>query len=560
MAILTLTPSRTATKFAQDYYAYAYADRDVRKDGVLITPTALSDTASEDGDISFDLVPSDQADDGKPFTYTVAAFDSIGRRIWIHNIIMPDEDVSIWTLIPETTDLDARGGASIVLVTEAEAEPEPEPEPEPDVYCGVEPVEPAEVLVYGEFATEAEGGRFITRDTDGDYRWTVDAAFDFNVEYDIVLHRTPSLGDSLLDDESSIFYSILRILSSQDTGGSSFTFHDLERAGGQYDDSPYNQSVRWDEENSRYKFLIGHPDDEIELVEGTVLRVLKWTTEGFSYTLDLLDVVQPTYQQSQAEVASYQAAKAEYDQCIADGGIPGYDPSSVFCGVEPVNPGGLVEVTTGLDASRSGTANGGTVVLSEDDTRAVVSGATTSARRILVAASEYDMTEGNWYWEVKFQSYGASNGISAGVVDPENIPPSGIVGFEPFSAGVFGDNASFYNGATASKIGGFSQTSTLRFNFNADTRELNIANDAGGFVLHSTIEPSIVCSAAIHCANSVDVSIALSSDDFTYTIPAGAKALADQVGPSQDDIDAYNTAKAEYDQCIADGGLPGEQQ
>ena len=231
----------------------------------------------------------------------------------------------------------------------------------------------------------------------------------------------------------------------------------------------------------------------------------------------------------------------------------------MYCGVEPVDPGESVEVTTGWDASRSGTASGGTVVLSEDDTRAVVSGATTSARRILVAASDYDMTEGNWYWEIAFQSYGASNGISAGIVDPDNIPPNSIVGFQPFSAGVFGDNASFYNGATASKIGGFSQTSTLRFNFNADTRELDIANDAGTFVLHSTIEPSIVCSPAVHCANSVDVSIALSSDDFTYAIPAGAKALADQVGPSQADIDAYNTAKATYDQCIADGGLPGEQ-
>ena len=534
MSILTLAPSRTSQLFVEGSYAYAYADHGVRQNGVLITPVALTAMAADDGVLSFDLVASDKADDCEPFTYTVAAFDPDGRRMWIANILMPDTDTAIWSLIPKTVDPDLRSAAAAVV-------------DEPDVYCGTEPVAP----VIGTDLLLLNGG----------------VLFGVNGEENTLQFSWPENADSTATP-------LLDLLSVGDSFIAKITAID--------NDQP-QLSVK-------FAYLIVNPfgtpvadplpDPVADLVLsgtstifGSAFTVGQYVEIAYSQDADGYDVLSiinldyPYIEGStQADIDTYNAAKATYDQCIASGGIAGRDPSAmepepdVYCGVEPVDPTLTpVELTTGWDASRSGTANGGTVVLSENDARAVISGASTSLRRILVAASEYDMSEGNWYWEITFQSYGGVSGTSAGIADPENIPPSGIVGFAPFSAGVFPGTGSFYNGSSATTIGEYSRTTTLRFNLNADTREFYVANEDGPFVLQSTVEPSIVYSPALHTADNADVNIVLSSDDFTYDIPTGAKALADQLGPEQSVIDAYTEAKATYDQCIADGGIPGEQ-
>lgn len=109
MAILTLTPDRCGEidGFAEGSYAYAFADRAVRKDGALITAQPLHVVADDTGTLVFDLTPATEADDAKLFAYTVAAFDPTGRRIWMHNIIMPNTDTEIYDLVNETVDLDA---------------------------------------------------------------------------------------------------------------------------------------------------------------------------------------------------------------------------------------------------------------------------------------------------------------------------------------------------------------------------------------------------------------------------------------------------------------------
>ena len=108
MPILTLVPHRCAAPadFALGSYAYCFADRPVRVGGELITPATLYDTAGDDGQLTFTVPPSDSADDGKEFSYTVAAFDPNGKRMCMHNVVMPDTDAELFDLVPEVFDLD----------------------------------------------------------------------------------------------------------------------------------------------------------------------------------------------------------------------------------------------------------------------------------------------------------------------------------------------------------------------------------------------------------------------------------------------------------------------
>lgn len=130
MPVLTLVPFRCAlpTDFIPGSYAYCFADRPVRVKGELITPSTLYGTAGEDGRLDFTVPASSEADDGEEFSYTVAAFDPSGGRIWMHNVVMPDEDAEIYDLVPRTYDLDLPEfidpGCPAAEV----------------VYCGLEPV------------------------------------------------------------------------------------------------------------------------------------------------------------------------------------------------------------------------------------------------------------------------------------------------------------------------------------------------------------------------------------------------------------------------------------
>jgi len=109
MATLFLTPDRCAPvgTFENGSYAYAYADRPVRRFGRLITPMALIANAGVDGAMAFQLIPASEADDQKVFSYTVSVFDARGDRMWSANIVMPPTDAICWDLIPQSVDLDA---------------------------------------------------------------------------------------------------------------------------------------------------------------------------------------------------------------------------------------------------------------------------------------------------------------------------------------------------------------------------------------------------------------------------------------------------------------------
>ena len=110
MAVLTLTPSRFASTadFNVGDYAFVFADRPVRKLGVLITPQPLNKNVLTDGEVvSFDLVPNSEIDEAKPFKYTVAAYRADGQRIYTVSIVMPDTDVNLFDLVPVTQDLDS---------------------------------------------------------------------------------------------------------------------------------------------------------------------------------------------------------------------------------------------------------------------------------------------------------------------------------------------------------------------------------------------------------------------------------------------------------------------
>ena len=110
MAVLTLTPSRYAlsTDFEAGYYAYAVADRPVKKLGVLITPAALVIEVVNDSDpIQFTLEPNSLIDEAETFLYHIALFDPNGILMYQHDIIMPVTNEDLFDIVGVTQDLDS---------------------------------------------------------------------------------------------------------------------------------------------------------------------------------------------------------------------------------------------------------------------------------------------------------------------------------------------------------------------------------------------------------------------------------------------------------------------
>lgn len=104
MAILTLTPSRFGTEFEEGSYAYVVADRPVTYLGMLVTPAPITMQSS---DMRASLIPNSQVDEGEEFFYSLSVFDSSGNEMYRANIVMPDEDVTVFDLIPVEQDLDS---------------------------------------------------------------------------------------------------------------------------------------------------------------------------------------------------------------------------------------------------------------------------------------------------------------------------------------------------------------------------------------------------------------------------------------------------------------------
>ena len=110
MAVLTLTPSRFAatTDFEVGFYAYAVADRPVRKLGDLVTPTALVEEVTVDGGLlQFTLEPNSLVDEAVPFRYNIALYDQDGSRVYMYDIIMPVADSNLFDIVGVTQDLDS---------------------------------------------------------------------------------------------------------------------------------------------------------------------------------------------------------------------------------------------------------------------------------------------------------------------------------------------------------------------------------------------------------------------------------------------------------------------
>jgi len=110
MAVLTLTPSRFAatTDFEAGYYAYAVANKPVRKLGDLVTPAALVSEAEADGDlIQFTLEPNSLVDELVQFKYLIALYDQNGILVYKYEIEMPVTDSNIFAIVGVTQDLDS---------------------------------------------------------------------------------------------------------------------------------------------------------------------------------------------------------------------------------------------------------------------------------------------------------------------------------------------------------------------------------------------------------------------------------------------------------------------
>ena len=520
MAILTLAPSRTYGVFAKGSYAYAYADHGVRKDGALITPVALTDMAIEDGDLSFDLVPSDNADDCEQFTYTVAAFDPNGRRMYIVNIIMPDTDVSIWSLIPKTVDPDLRGALAVVVA-----------EPEPDVYCGIEPVDPGELNngIPDTPVVPLIDGIYNNDFIDVFNLVANDEAFEA-ISGDIESTQYTFVGgdvvDVLLPDytpgEGSAVSILGRVHRSESSSGPILSLFEVDTT----------TQIQLDDERVQ---------------PGRVIRIRRRTDDN---AFELVDSYVEGPSITQADIDAYNAAKATYDQCIADGGIPGNDPSiATYCGVEPVEPVGDEQQITELvttNATGASLSNDNLTVTSHDNYGQAVT------------TAESSKTDGIFYWETVYGVGGSGVGVRP---DGKN---EAYVGSTANSYGVWKDESWYVQGTNISGHGPYPMGGVIRHLLEVSPTgegSYRIADGENDFELVGVLPSGLSWQAASSGYASAEVSFRFYEDQFTYDIPNGAVAYGVSLfdDPDQAQVDAYTAAKATYDQCIADGGIPGEQ-
>ena len=480
MAILRLAPDRCAPldSFEVGAFAYCFADRGVRRRGVLITPEPLSAIATADGTIEFDLTPASLADDREEFTYTVAAFDPQNRRMWIGNIVMPDEDVEYWSLIPAPMNLDARVPVPFECVVE-----------EPLViYCGFEPVEPV-----------AEGFALV------------EGTIEFNPNDAATLSLTHPTGSTLGAAELSGVandngeFVVLITAKNINSSGTPVYLQSLtvRAAGTEHDffDGNDNLPVR-DAGSSNIvsvsDFIVGNyyfisadfAESELEGEFGASLYV-----EDYDY-----DYTPATT--SQADIDAYNAAKAEYDACIASGGIDGdgLSPDTVYCGIEP-------EPVSG------------------------------SSHELFLMTAEY----GDVYDENTLQF----------------TFPEGDTRQRQFLLDVVAENENFFLLYTADNSNGdntfqFASEEVDAFGAPPDNGVENIMpvfDDNTGDTF-----PLLLFQVGQYYEAYIEEDIELGNRLFIVNFDADPPS-----GSSQADIDAYDAAKAAYDACIANGGIPGEQ-
>ena len=541
MSILTLTANRSLAPFAEGSYGYAYADHGVRKDGELITPTALTQTVGASGAISFDLVPSDQADDCEQFTYTVAAFDPNGRRIFIANIVMPDTDVSIWSLIPKTVDLDLRGEAAIATVVEAE--------PEPDVYCGVEPVEPVgdEQQITELVTTNATGASLsndnLTVTSHGNYGQAVTTAESSKTDGIFYWETVYGVGNSGVgvrpDGKNEAYvgstansYGVWKD-ESWYVQGTNISGHGPYPMGGVIrhllEVSPTGEG----------SYRIADGENDFELV-GVLPSGLSWQAASSGYASAEVSFRfyedQFTYDipngavaygvslfddPDQAQVDAYQAAKATYDQCIADGGIPGYDPSAVYCGVEPVDPG-VAGTLIVAGAFADGDASGGRYTTRDYDSAV-------GDNTFTPLTHDIDLSDLTVVFDLVLHT-----------------TPSEGNGFQ-----VDGSAPIFRIATTVGSVSNYKRASLHDVESAGSVFDpYPSSGDRYDYIVNKFIDIPLVEGTVLRFGVN------------QYSTTWGVFDLVDVAQPTlvtQDQVDAYTAAKATYDQCIADGGIPGEQ-
>ena len=186
-------------------------------------------------------------------------------------------------------------------------------------YCGSPPVPPPA----GDGEIVVPSGAMLTQDfvplgdtnLDRFFPFYLDATLVQGQRYRIVLHQTPAPEYGLVGPPNdSPSRQAFRIRCREDSGpyNDFLAFHDLEASGG----SPYS--------GGNYTHLFG--TDDPRCVRGAILDFTVQTGPSNAWlwgTAHLNFVEQATIGPSQTDLQYYNAAKAEYDACIAAGGLQG---------------------------------------------------------------------------------------------------------------------------------------------------------------------------------------------------------------------------------------------
>lgn len=316
---LTLAPNRKSVDavFPQGSRAYVFTNRTVRLNGEVVLANPQHIACGDDGLLWAELIPCSLVDDGLEFKYHISVYDPQGLIIWTASVVMPDQDINVWELIPERVDKDR------VAITEG-LEPELEPQVVSElVYCGIAPEEPigpisATPIYSPPFNDLPADGLITTQDYDnvGDrYGFRLDRAIVAGGTYDLMLHTTPVHMNGA--DEDSL-NGVLWVQQHPYPSTKGWCLHSVED-GGNYQLYDYTHLLR-----------LG----DTRLVKGSILRLHVQTTptDGYANQLHVLQIYTPnvmTEAERDQTLIQYGRDLEQYDiynLCIANGGVAGEKP------------------------------------------------------------------------------------------------------------------------------------------------------------------------------------------------------------------------------------------
>lgn len=222
-----------------------------------------------------------------------------------------------------------------------------------------------------------------------------------------------------------------------------------------------------------------------------------------------------------------------------------------YCGVEPVEPVGVAALLD--EPNFTGATNDGYVLSADKLT--LTSGSSASYLNAFLEPALFATGSGLYYWEtlVNLPTGAGNSGTGIAVVADQPM----WIGANDTSVALW-YRTFWTNGAPDGRpLLDLDAGDVIQHYLDLDNESYTVRyNDQAISNPVFTLDSSKLWSPAITVSASYSFTQRFAEAYFSYLKPPNA--LTFNVAPSQQELDDYVVAKALYDQCIADGGTPGE--